>query len=83
MPNPPSRPAASGLAEARKAVLALRNRQHTASHGGGTRIEPAARDRRLPLSFAQQRLWFLDQWSQGQPVYNAPMVLRLKADLDV
>ncbi|WP_053739009.1 non-ribosomal peptide synthetase [Nocardia sp. NRRL S-836] len=83
MPNPPSRPAASGLAEARKAVLALRNRQHTASHGGGTRIEPAARDRRLPLSFAQQRLWFLDQWAPGQPVYNAPMVLRLKADLDV
>ncbi|WP_020635758.1 non-ribosomal peptide synthetase [Amycolatopsis alba] len=86
MPNPPARPDASphaGLAEARKAVLALRERQQGLGQSGTGRITPAARDRRLPLSFAQQRLWFLDRWAQGRPVYNSPLVLRLRADLDV
>ncbi len=40
------------------------------------------RDRPLPLSFAGQRLWFLDKWTPGQPVYNSPLALRLHGDLD-
>ena len=38
----------------------------------------------LPLSFAQERLWFIDQYSGGQShFYNMPVALRLTGQLDV
>jgi hypothetical protein len=43
----------------------------------------APRDRDLPLSFAQQRLWFLDRLIPGQAFYNLPAGVRLKGELDV
>ncbi|HEU4403667.1 MAG TPA: amino acid adenylation domain-containing protein, partial [Polyangiaceae bacterium] len=35
-----------------------------------------------PLSFAQERLWFLDRLSPGNPAYNVPLTLRLRGPLD-
>ncbi|MDB4970229.1 MAG: tycC2 [Myxococcales bacterium] len=37
----------------------------------------------LPLSFAQQRLWFLDQLEPGSAAYNLPAALRIRGQLDV
>lgn len=36
-----------------------------------------------PLSFAQQRLWFIDQMETGNPFYNVPVAVRLKGTLNV
>jgi amino acid adenylation domain-containing protein len=41
-----------------------------------------SRDRPLPLSFGQHRMWFLDQMDPGSPEWATPMTLRLPAHLD-
>ncbi|HVR96499.1 MAG TPA: amino acid adenylation domain-containing protein, partial [Thermoanaerobaculia bacterium] len=65
-------PTVAGLA------LAVRESQ------GGTQappIVPVSRDGDLPLSFAQQRLWFLDQLEPGSAAYNIPLAVRLSGEL--
>ncbi|HEX8191018.1 MAG TPA: non-ribosomal peptide synthase/polyketide synthase [Pyrinomonadaceae bacterium] len=46
------------------------------------RIARAPRDGALPLSFPQQRLWFLDQLEPGNPFYNSDFAVRLSGALD-
>ncbi|HVR99264.1 MAG TPA: amino acid adenylation domain-containing protein [Thermoanaerobaculia bacterium] len=46
-------------------------------------IQRVTRDGELPLSFAQQRLWFIDQLEPGSPLYNIPVALQLSGRLDL
>ncbi|WP_448320974.1 condensation domain-containing protein, partial [Streptomyces sp. CO7] len=66
---------------------ALRRRlagRATATPGTAARpdVPRADRDRPLPLSYAQQRLWFLDRLRPGDARYNSAVALRLTGPLD-
>ncbi len=46
-------------------------------------IKPVPRKGDLPLSFSQQRLWFLDQLAPGSANYNIPSAVRLHGNLQI
>jgi amino acid adenylation domain-containing protein len=78
------------LTPEQRALLMLRLRKKAAgkpaAEGGLPVIPRAPRDPAggdLPLSFAQQRLWFLDQWEPGNAAYNIPAAVRLRGPLEV
>ncbi|RKG94450.1 amino acid adenylation domain-containing protein, partial [Corallococcus carmarthensis] len=65
-------------------VAALAERLRTAASGPRPPPLPLTTHEGLPpLSFAQQRLWLLDQLQPGSAAYNIPAALRLKGQVDV
>ncbi len=52
---------------------------------GGMRKALTARPRpeRIPLSLAQQRMWFLNRFDTESTAYNIPLALRMSGNLDV
>jgi len=45
--------------------------------------QKGARFNSFPLSYAQQRLWFLDQMHPGSPLYNIPMAWKISGALNI
>ncbi|HSK77860.1 MAG TPA: amino acid adenylation domain-containing protein, partial [Thermoanaerobaculia bacterium] len=68
-------------------VAELARRVREAIHAGAGSelppIRPVPRDGELPLSFAQQRLWFLWHFEPESPAYNMTGALRIRGPLDV
>ena len=49
----------------------------------GSTLRQSRNNEPIPLSFAQQRIWFLEQLHPRTPIYNRPMALRLTGRLDI
>ncbi|MGW4596889.1 non-ribosomal peptide synthetase, partial [Streptomyces sp. NPDC004457] len=87
-PSGSARPSKRDRAEALPEELREALRRRLAGRAGGTApaarqgIPRADRDRPLPLSSAQQRLWFLDRLRPGDARYNSAVALRLTGALD-
>lgn len=50
--------------------------------GGRLPLTPTVRPDIIPLSLAQQRMWFLNRLEPDSPAYNIPVMLRLSGRLD-
>ena len=64
-------------------LLNFLRKQQQAGFAAPPPIRPIDRSSNMPLSFAQQRLWFLTQMEPEQPVYNVPMAFRLSGLLNI
>ncbi|WP_280273044.1 non-ribosomal peptide synthetase, partial [Nocardia wallacei] len=70
------------LEEATVAELAAQVERHVGS-GGSAPLTPRPRPDRIPLSPAQQRLWFINRFDPSSSTYNIPFTLCLSGELDV
>src|SRR5580700_662990 len=68
---------------AKSRLISTLLRERGISFGSDPGIPRRARTDLLPLSYAQQRLWFLDQLEPGKATYNIPCAVRLSGVLDV
>ncbi|MEA2695279.1 MAG: hypothetical protein QOJ16_4666, partial [Acidobacteriota bacterium] len=66
-------------------VATLARRAEAARQAGTSavgEIQPGPRSGEIPLSYAQQELWFIERWVPGTPAYNTPMEVVLTGPLD-
>jgi hypothetical protein len=72
-----------GLSPAKRALLERALRQRRQEAGTATAIPRRQGSGPAPLSFPQQRMWFLQQWEPASPAFNGARAFRLRGPLDV
>src|SRR5262249_54820592 len=70
------------LSPAKMALFEQRLRGEALSNAAYSLIPRRLQKNFLPLSFAQQRLWFLDQLNPASSAYNMSVAFRLSGPLD-
>jgi len=70
----------SRLSENEKSFI--KERLHSSRSMKASPISPRPKGSKIPLSSAQERLWFLDQLEPDTPIYNRPWALRLQGQLN-
>ncbi|HEY0604941.1 MAG TPA: condensation domain-containing protein, partial [Herpetosiphonaceae bacterium] len=76
-------PAVGGLSAEELELLALLMEEEGLDATTPQTILPRTQQTELPLSFAQQRLWFMDQWEPGNAAYNIAFALQLTGRLNI
>jgi len=71
------------LSPAKRALLLKLLQEEAAGQENGHIITRRPPSDRAHLSFAQQRLWFIDQLEPGSPLYNVPEAVSLKGSLNL
>lgn len=71
------------LSAEKRTLLEKRLRGQKTPAAAKANVKPRAQRNVAPLSFAQQRLWFLEHWDPGTAVYNVCIPLRISGPLDV
>ena len=71
------------LREYKSEIVAFLQKSQLATPANLAPIPRSSRQENLPLSFAQQRLWFIDRYEPGCDRYNLPAVVRLTGRLDI
>ncbi len=71
------------LSQHKTEIIAYLNEANTTERVDTLALVPVDRTAPLPLSFTQQRLWFLDQLEPDTTTYNIPVATRLKGSLNV
>ena len=71
------------IAERKTEILSFLRAANVTTNATPISLTPISRDRNLSLSFAQQRLWFLDQLVPNNAFYNVPAAVRLVGSLNL
>ena len=72
----------ASLTPEQRALLQQRLEQSNSNGAHGESIPRRHKNGPCALSFAQERLWFLDQFEPGSPVYNITRALHIEGPLD-
>jgi hypothetical protein len=74
----------ASLSPEQRRLLELKLSQRQRGSAGGAAVIPQRCDGSVPrLSYAQERLWFLDQLEPGSAQYIIPYAVRIRGDLNV